>query len=86
MMKETKNVPQPLDDEDLGETTGGTFFGMQAPVITMENPIVMKDQLEETVCTRCGKIRSVPVGTSKCSCGGRLEKHIKSASAFTVKL
>lgn len=85
-MKEIKNAPQPLDDEDLGETTGGTFFGMQPPVITMENPIVMKDQLEETICTRCGKVRSVPVGTKNCVCGGRLQKHTKSASGFTVKL
>ena len=85
-MKENTNAPQLLDDDELGETTGGTFFGMQAPVVTMENPIVMKDQLEETICTRCGKIRSVPVGTAKCTCGGRLEKHTKSASSFTVKL
>ena len=86
MMKETKNVPQPLDDEDLGETTGGTFFGMQSPAITMENRIIMKDQLEETICTRCGKIRSVPVGTRRCSCGGILEKYAKSDSPFIVKL
>ena len=86
MMKENKNIPQPLDDEDLGETTGGTFFGLQSPVVTIENPIMIKDQLEETICTVCGKIRNVPVGTKKCSCGGKLEKHGKSSSGFFVKL
>ena len=86
MMKETKNVPQPLDDEELGETTGGTFFGMKAPAVTLENTIILKDQLEETICTRCGKVRKVPVGTTKCECGGRLEKHNNSSSSFTVKL
>lgn len=86
MMKENKNVPQPLDDEALGETTGGIFFGMQLPVVTLEHTIVMKDRLEETICTRCGKIRSVPVGTKICDCGGKLEKHTQSSSAFTVTL
>ena len=85
-MKENKNAPQPLDDEELDEATGGTFFGMQAPTVTMENPIIMKDQLEETICTRCGKIRSLPVGTKKCECGGKLEKHLKSSSSFSVKV
>lgn len=86
-MNENKNIPQPMDDDALAQATGGTFFGLENPVVTMEHPIVMKDQLEETICSRCGKIHSVPIGTEKCSiCGGKLLKHIKSDSSFTVQL
>lgn len=85
-MKENQNVPQPLNDEALEETTGGTFFGMQPKALTMENIIVMRDQQEETICTVCGKIKLVPVGTKRCACGGKLEKHITSSASFCVEL
>lgn len=86
MMKENNQAPRPLDDKELGETTGGTFFGLQAPIVTMENPIFVKDQLEETICTRCGKIRKVPVNTTVCSCGGSLKKYTKSTTTSSVNL
>ena len=86
-MNENKNVPQPLDDEALDEATGGTFFGMTLPIATtMENPIVMKDQQEQVICTRCGKIRFLSVGTKKCSCGGSLKKYMGSSSVITAEL
>lgn len=85
-MTEKKNAPQPLDDEALNETTGGTFFGMRATAATRENPVVMKDQLEEFICLRCGKVCSLPVGTNQCACGGDLTKYTRISASFTVKL
>lgn len=78
-MKANNNVPQPLDDEALGESTGGILWGIPPVAATLENPIGMKVPLEEVICTRCKKIRQVPVDVKQCSCGGKLEKHSSSA-------
>lgn len=68
-MNQTKHTPQPLDDDSLGQTTGGFLF---LDGLLQSNST--QNQLQKMRCLVCAKTVYVPVGTTYCSCGSPLQK------------
>lgn len=71
-MSQTKNTPQPLDDDALSETAGGFIF-VTGPQWEAQatNP---QKQLQKMRCLVCAKTVYVPLGTKNCTCGNPLQQ------------